>query len=325
MNEIERDREVDAAWRAASREEPPPALDAAIRAQARRAVDAAPGGARSKHWWYPLAAAATVAALAIGIAQLTPPEQVAPTVVAEQSAAPRQTANEVARQSTPADATLAAPPPAAPVATPASSALAQKAPTQAAGAAQGVTGRRQAEAAPAAQAFAKKQDKGKTEEAPTREKLAAVPSTPDASAAAAVGGASASSPAPPRSEPFPAKSARPETRGDVYAEAPSVAPNAPAGAAEARASRRAPAAAEVKSRLAVAKVTNIDEAKAKDAGARSVEDWLKRIRELKNEGRVDDAAKELTAFRSAFGERADALLPPDLRAWTPAGVAPAAK
>ena len=64
MSEIERDPEMDAAWRAASREEPPPALDAAIRAAARRAVGAAPGDKRNKHWWYPLATAATVAVLA---------------------------------------------------------------------------------------------------------------------------------------------------------------------------------------------------------------------------------------------------------------------
>ena len=83
MNESERDRRLDAAWSTASREEPPPALDAAIRAAARRAVDAAPRGRPSKHWWYPLAAAATVALLAVGIAQLTPPERVAPAIVAD--------------------------------------------------------------------------------------------------------------------------------------------------------------------------------------------------------------------------------------------------
>src|SRR5713101_3130634 len=86
----ERDRRVDAAWSAASREEPPPSLDAAIRAAARRAVDAAPRPKRDKHWWYPLAAAATVAVLAVGIIQLTPPEQVAPTIVADMAVAPRE-------------------------------------------------------------------------------------------------------------------------------------------------------------------------------------------------------------------------------------------
>ena len=48
---------------------------------------AAPGDRRDKHWWYPLAAAATVALLAVGIAQLTPPERVAPNVT-DMAAAP---------------------------------------------------------------------------------------------------------------------------------------------------------------------------------------------------------------------------------------------
>src|SRR5439155_26589460 len=75
---------------AASREEPPSPLDAAIRDAARRAVDAAPRPSRDKHWWYPLAAAATVAVLAVGIIQLTPPEKIAPTIVADMTAAPSE-------------------------------------------------------------------------------------------------------------------------------------------------------------------------------------------------------------------------------------------
>src|ERR1700694_2304686 len=103
MNEIEGDRRLDAAWSAASREQPPPSLDAAIRAAARRAVDAAPRPKRDKHWWYPVAAAATVAVLAVGIIQLTPPEQVAPTIVADMIFAPREANKDVARPQEPAD------------------------------------------------------------------------------------------------------------------------------------------------------------------------------------------------------------------------------
>ena len=64
----------------------------------------------------------------------------------------------------------------------------------------------------------------------------------------------------------------------------------------------------------MAKVATTDEAKAKEGSARSVEEWIKRIRDLKNEGRLDEAAKELAAFRNEYRERADALLPADLRA-----------
>jgi hypothetical protein len=74
MSEI--DPELDATWRAASREQPP-----AIRAAARREVGAKPGGFRAAPRWWPLAAAATVAAIAVGIVQMTPPEQVTPAAI----------------------------------------------------------------------------------------------------------------------------------------------------------------------------------------------------------------------------------------------------
>ena len=66
----------------------------------------------------------------------------------------------------------------------------------------------------------------------------------------------------------------------------------------------------------MAKVATADDTKAKEAAARGVEEWIKRIRDLKNAGRQDEAAKELAAFRNEYGERADALLPADLRAMT---------
>src|ERR1700719_2580398 len=76
MSEI--DPELDATWRATSREQPPAALDDAIRAAARREVGAKPGGFGAAPRWWPLAAAATVTAIAVGIVQMTPPEQVTP-------------------------------------------------------------------------------------------------------------------------------------------------------------------------------------------------------------------------------------------------------
>ncbi len=78
MSEI--DPELEARWRAASREVPPSALDDAIRAAARREVGAKPGVFRAAPRWLPLAAAATVAAIAVGIVQMTPPEEVTPTI-----------------------------------------------------------------------------------------------------------------------------------------------------------------------------------------------------------------------------------------------------
>jgi len=319
MNETERDRRVDAAWSAASREEPPPSLDAAIRAAARRAVDAVPRPKRDKHWWYPLAAAATVAVLAVGIIQLTPPEQVAPTIVADMAVAPREANKDVARPLAPADTkivepsaaiTAAAPPPATP--SPPAQAPARRAQM----AASGSLARERAEA-PATEGDTPKQSPAARRELAAQDKLASAKSDAAAANTAASPAAGASgTAAPPRSEPFPAAAA-PEPQREAYAEERKPTPNTPAGVAATRVARSAAATnaeeAQTKSKVAMAKVATTDEAKAKEASARSVEEWIKRIRDLKNEGRLDEAAKELAAFRNEYGERADALLPADLR------------
>jgi hypothetical protein len=77
----ERDPAVERAWRAHSREAPSPELDRAILAAAHRAVGSGPREAskaeatRPQRWWMPLAAAAMIGVVAIGILQLTSPEQ----------------------------------------------------------------------------------------------------------------------------------------------------------------------------------------------------------------------------------------------------------
>jgi hypothetical protein len=311
MNEIERDRRLDAAWRAASHEEPPLSLDTAIRAAARRAVDAAPQRKRDKHWWYPFAAAAMVTVLAVGIIQLTPPEQVAPTIVADMSVAPREANKDVARPVAPADTKAVAP---SAVITAPSPAATPSPPTQApARRAQGVaTGSVAGERAlaPASEGDTPKQSLATKRELAAQDKLASTGPERDAANTAPAPVAS------PRSEPFPAAAA-PEPRSDAYADERKAAANAPAGVAASQVARSAadPSAeeAQTRSRAAIAKVAS-DEAKAKERSARSVEEWIKRIRDLKNADRQDEAAKELAAFRNEYGERADALLPADLGA-----------
>jgi hypothetical protein len=73
------DPAIDALLRAHSAEMPPAELDAAILAAARRAVQSAPREAESNaeatrpwRWWMPLAAAATIGAIAISVLQLAP-------------------------------------------------------------------------------------------------------------------------------------------------------------------------------------------------------------------------------------------------------------
>jgi hypothetical protein len=288
----ERDQRLDAAWRAASLDEPPPQLDGAIRAAARRAIGGLPRRGRNKHWWYPLAAAATVALLAVSIAQLTPSERIAPDVT-DMAAAPGEARVDAALQATAKKApetaapasTLSPPEPAAATSAAAVAAGAERAPAPAARAPQKPV----AEAKPQSVA----QDK-LARAAPEMAAASSVPSPP----ATPVPSAS------PLSEPFPATGAAESSR-DAKLEEESPAISTPA--------RQAVEPMRAQSRVAAANVASADSARLAPASARAVDDWIKRIRDLKVAGRLDEAAKELAAFRSAYGERADALLPEDLR------------
>jgi len=67
-----------------------------------------------------------------------------------------------------------------------------------------------------------------------------------------------------------------------------------------------------------AAVASADRASAKDAGQpRPADEWIKLIRRLRAEGKTEEATKELAAFRAAYKERADELLPVDLREGKP--------
>jgi hypothetical protein len=296
MNESEHDRRLDAAWSAASRDEPPPALDTAIRAAARRAVGGAPGSRRSKHWWYPLAAAATVALLAVGIAQLTPPERVAPASVADTADAQREALADGTPQTAAVEPPLAGPP-GVPTAVPAGEE--QRVAKPAPGAAAGTRAGERARVAGAA-----RQEPAVVTQAPASPPNPVAGATTDLAAANTAPRATAPAPASPRAEPFPA-AAPVELHREGSLEERSPVENAPAAA------RVEPVPAP--SRALGARMAHADAAKTADASARSVEEWIKRIHDLKSEGRLEEAAKELTMFRSAYGERADALLPADLR------------
>ncbi len=102
----ERDPALERAWRAQSRETPPVELDRAILAAAHRAVGSGPREAsqspeakQPQRWWMPLAAAATIGAVAVGLLQLTPQDAgiVAPTERIA-AVAPRQDARNLGPQ-----------------------------------------------------------------------------------------------------------------------------------------------------------------------------------------------------------------------------------
>ena len=272
MSVDERDPALDAAWREASREEPPAALDEAIRAAARREPGEAPRRRRDKHWWYPLAAAATVAVIAIGLVQLTPPEQVAPIAVEKPTASPAAPREPVVMPAPRSDAAVA-PAPTAPATAPVKKDAPAETPARAAG---------------TVAAFPQPAPRTKIETQPMDELARA---EPDAASGRRAPPAPPAAAPPPRGEPFPA------------------APSPPVAAA-----RREEAAREERQvRVQTALAGSAGGEKPKQAGARSVEDWIKLIRDLRAEGKLAEATKELAAFREAYGERADSLLPQDLR------------
>jgi len=249
------DPRVGDAWREASSEEPSASVDDAILAAARREVSARPETlaaweARevraSRRRWWPLAAAATVAAIAVGVLQLTPPDKVANPVTET------TTVTDVPSPSAKPDTVTAASvsEPAAPASPPSASPPSAPKP-------------------PAAPALAL---------------------TPD---------------------PFPAAT-RPEA--ESVARGAQVAASPPIPAQRAPTASPAPAPPLAKMAAASAADSASAEARTKDRKPLPVADWIELIRRLRAEGKTDEAAKELAAFRVAYPDH-EKLLPPDLRDW----------
>lgn len=279
------DPRVDAAWRALSREEPPKSLDAAITAAARREVGAKPqkigtrGTMADHRRWWPLAAAATVAAIAVGVLQLTRPDQIgAPasdtTIVSDVPAPASRPAPEMPTTRSRSEETKAE----------AGSALpAEQAPARA------DSPRRQAPAteppAPARREPASENTSAMAEPFP------AAPPAP--ALAPAVVAASAPEPAAPAPAPTSQLSAQ-RSQESVAAQPVPLAKSAAGRTADARG----------------------DETRARDRGPLPVAEWIALIRRLREEGKSVDAARELAAFRVAHADHGT-LLPPDLRDWRP--------
>jgi len=295
----ERDPTLDKAWRAQSREAPPAALDEKILAAAHRAVASGPRKAgaqatRPQRWWMPLAAAAAIGAVALGVVQLMPQEQ----------------AIDTTSSSAPAPASLPAAPP--PAALPERAAALEK---------------KQDEAPPVAQTAAAP----KVLEAP-REKLRApepFPAAPmqrkteaagarversemkrDAPAAEAPAKPAAAAPPPPAA-PAPPSDALADSRKDMSAGRQVAAAPVPAAAPAPpmRAQMQAPASAAAGGMLSKNMASRDEEARAR---ARDPDAWIVRIRKLRDEGRTADALRELKQFRELVPD-AEKRLPADLR------------
>ena len=259
------DPTLDALLRKHSDEMPSSDIDAAILAAAHRAVQSAPRATDKAaeatspwRWWMPLAAAATIGAITIGVFQLMPKEPEPTTTVVSD---------------TPSSA-VAVPAPNIPP-PPAASMNKDKAEAP----------RAQAEA-PRAKVRA---DRAVPAQAPkSNNERAAAP------------------------EPFPARE-----RDAAARESVGSAPNRVEAESKTQTAEQDNAAGTLTRReapRAAAPAIAKQSAASADAQVASPEQWIARIRALLADGKSEDAARELIAFRAAYPD-ADARLPAELRAW----------
>jgi len=305
----ERDPALDAAWREHSTEMPPARLDAAILAAAHRATGSAPqpvvaqemgkrpaeveAKARAakgpQRWWMPLAAAATIGAVALGVLQTMPQhESVIAPAVSDMPA--RAVEHRPAMPATQRD--MLQPKEKRDAATTLAEADVARAPAAAA-------------PAPAPSASGARKQAARAAAPPATDRI--VP--PPASLAAAP-------------QPFPA-----EKKVDSGESADSTDMKSRASAAPATEPAAAPPVAQYsglarkderqRAAPAAAKAMALGKTSANSAGPAQDYDfdaWIVRIRKLHDDGKLADAANELRALRR-FTPDADGRLPPELRAW----------
>jgi resuscitation-promoting factor RpfA len=293
-NNPERDPLLSAAWREHSAEMPPAQLDAAILAAAHRAVGSAPRDAGKQaaeatspqRWWMPLAAAATIGAVALGILQTLPqqPPVTAPSV-SDMPARPSERAT--ALPSAPSDKLTATERKDAPRAMAESAVPQTPTPRVATGS-----------TAPA---------KSAAKVAPSAAIDAASPPVPAAVAPQPF-------PAEKKSEAAESADLKDRARGaPTLAATPIVAQSAEPARGDMRRQNETAASAPAASR-AVTMAKTVARADAPSAPAVDVDAWILRIRKLHDDGKLADAAKELVAMRAAIPD-ADGRLPMELRAW----------
>ena len=312
-----------AAWRSLSREEPPATLDAALRAAARREVGArvqravVPEATRPERWWFPLAAAATIGAIAIGLLQVVTTERLdAPGGDGRSVSDVPEGARSVPVPQSKPEAPAAAPeaPPGAPSPATVAPESTQRPPPQ------------------------DKRAPRTTADSPTRARPAAdaaMPRDAEPLAFPATAGKAEVAPAPmalpPIAMPAPAIAAAPvpalapaPVQAPVAAPAPFAgsAPSAKLGTARGqsddaiagRAAESAEGTATSDRARRELRQPAAPPAEAQRGVERPVPEWIALIRRLRDEGRLADAERELKAFREAHPDHRT-LLPPDLRDW----------
>jgi hypothetical protein len=338
-----RDPHLDALWRALPVERPPLELDAALRAAARREAASEPQSGqpavaeatRPERWWWPLAAAATIGAIAIGILQLVnePPNERDP--VSDMPRAPASRSG-VAKQE-PVSRSDAAK--SAPALAPALAPEGRETNTRAQ--AEAVEPREtrakvKADAVPVPEQAPRKPTQ--REEKTPREALDArtaagqaskkdtrLNAPADQALSKSSGNIVASTPPPALADTKPLRTDAPTVAGVASDQAAqsnelrSLPPRAEASAGAARQKREADDAAVQSSPTAkVGAVRDRNErgAVVSERATRPVAEWIALIRRLRDDGATAEASRELGAFREAHPD-AERLLPPDLRDWRP--------
>jgi len=296
------DTALDALLRTHSAETPPPAVDAAVLAAAHRAVDGEmrAGPARATQpwrWWMPLAAAAAIGVVVIGILPL------APTLVEPM---PPATSDAPSRP--------AAPPPSGTQPIEAARPGAQGTPMARVpfpSATDRMSVKRDAAATRERDESATKA--GSALSRPYMEMYRVPPEPPAAeqdrraNATGAVGAMPQAAPAPQAIRPQQ-EAAAPAPATQVPQEAYAQPPRQGSAAALTQPAR----SPEVLPRTDAMSLE--DRQKVAAAQPRTVDEWFALIRKLRSENRVPDAIRALADFRAAFSD-ADARLPEDLRDW----------
>ena len=307
-----RDPHFDAAWRAASREQPSAALDAAILSAARRAAGAGPQPAdvreatRPERWWWPLAAAASIGAVALGILQLVATER------AGAPAAERAIVSDMPaeRSSAPARARLPEPStPPTPAPSPAASGKAgarqesapsrketdrlqrNDAPPAAAPPATATTPLAEPASHDGASAAAKA-------EVPAAARISGAPVAADA---AGTGGArNVSATAAPAVPPAMQAAPTPPPAGGVAAGSARGAQPFPGGAVAPPLMQRDAAPPSALGKVMPAPATG---ARTAERAPLPVAEWIALIRKLRSEGRTAELTREVAAFRAAYPDQ----------------------
>lgn len=282
------DPALDALLREHSAETPPGHVDAAVVAAAHRAVDSGPRNQQDVlprqawRWWMPLAAAAAIAVVVIGIAPLAPTslDEASPVVSDSPAAASaeRGTLRSEAAKNDASAAQPAEPRAVAPLTDDARPAT--RTPNA------GPPLARPSNALP----FPGREARRQADEAPratSKQEIAKI-------------------------MPSPAPSAESE-RSDLATQNPEAAtPPAIEPRPSAAPSGRSASDRDSASRQGLASRARAD--KERDSVQHDATAWIARIRTLREEGKVAEATQELVRFRAAFDD-ADARLPADLRAW----------